>query len=133
MIRNIAATLVLVVLTCAGVPLSAAVIVGLPADPGGNCYPFGCAFTPVPSVYQQVYNSNNFSGSITITGLTFFRTTTPLGGNLNTGTYTISLSTTSKAVNDLDIVTFSNNVGPDNTLFFTGIFRHRSTLDPRSL
>jgi len=118
-VRKECPILLLFVLAGAGLTLKAAVIVGLPADPSGNCYPFGCVFPPA-TVYQQVYNSNNFAGPITIAALTFFRTKTDTGADLNTGTYSISLSTTSTAVNGLDITNFGNNVGPDNTLFFIG-------------
>ncbi len=107
---------VLVLAALVSVPAHASVLVGSPAN-SNNCFPFGC---PDGNIYQQVYNGTNFGGTITITGLTFFHTVIAGGNNLNTGTYTISLSTTSRAVNGLDTTVFDNNLGADNALFFTG-------------
>jgi len=50
----------------------------------------------------------------------FFKTLS-LGGDLNNGTYSLYLSTTSKAVNGLDLINFDNNLGGDNQLFTTQI------------
>jgi hypothetical protein len=95
-----------------------ALVIGGPGDPGnGNCFPFGCSdWAPD---YQQVYNSSDFPGTISISEVSFYNNNLP-GGALNGGTYSISLSTTSKAVNGLDLTTLSNNLGPDNTLVFSG-------------
>ena len=97
-----------------------AVIIGLPADPGpggGNCAPFGCTGSGVRGFtrYQQVYNKAQFSEPLLIDTISFFDA--GHNGNLNSGTYTLSLSTTSKPVNGLDLVTFDNNVGSDNQTF----------------
>ena len=110
--------------------ISADVIVGLPADAAdGNCNPFGCGDTlsggiPSGTRYQQVYSASEFSGTIAITGVTFFLTqlipTDPSSGFLNGGTYTVSLSTTDKAVDGLDLFAFDANVGGDNTEIFSG-------------
>jgi hypothetical protein len=93
-------------------------IIGLPADPNyGNCFPFGCAYN---GSYQQVYISSQFSGPITITGLSFYNTqVNDEATAMNSGTWTISLSTTSKNLDTLS-TTFSNNIGPDNTQVFSG-------------
>ncbi len=108
---------VLVLAALVSVPVHASVLVGAPAN-SANCFPFGC---PDGSIYQQVYDGTNFGGTIiTITGLTFFHTVNTGGDNLNTGTYTISLSTTSSAVNGLSTTDFNSNLGGDNALFFTG-------------
>jgi len=98
-----------------------AVIIGLPADAGGNCFPFGCTDTDgTPGTrYQQVYNSTQFSGPLLIDTISFFDS--GLNGNLNSGTYTLSLSTTSRPVNGLDLVTFDNNVGSDNQAFAVAV------------
>jgi hypothetical protein len=104
----------------AGSAKAAGVTVG--SFDSGNCYPFNCndSGTSVgPSIdYQQVYNSANFSGPITIKSLTFFSFPgfpfEVLGGD-----YNITLSTTSAAVNGLS--TFQpSNVGPDVATFFNG-------------
>jgi PEP-CTERM motif-containing protein len=100
-----------------------AVIIGLPADSAsGNCFPFGCSGRngSIGTRYQQVYDSAQFSGSLLIDTISFFDTSFP-GGNLNTGTYTLSLSTTSQPVNGLDLVTLDNNLGSDNQAFTVSI------------
>lgn len=67
-------------------------IVGAPAN-NGNCFPFGCAYS---NLYQQVYASSQFSGPVTITELDFYNTNFNSGAtSMNSGNWTISLSTTS--------------------------------------
>jgi len=111
--------LVTVVAALAAAPLEAQVI-GAPGT-GPNCFPFTCYNVQGnPSTrYQQVYAASNFtSGPISINQISFFLS--PLNaGPLNTGTYTISLSTTAAAVNGLSS-TFASNLGADNALF--GVF-----------
>jgi hypothetical protein len=103
-----------------------ALIIGAPA--GGptesNCYPFGCAFNWPPE-YQQVYNKALFPGPMTIGSLRFYNNVQDVGfennpADLNSGTFQISLSTTSAAVNGLNTSNLSLNIGPDNTLVFSG-------------
>ena len=56
------------------------VLVGAPGDPSsGQRTPFGSPAVPGSpgTIYQPVYNSNNFLTPITITGLTFFDTQFP--------------------------------------------------------
>jgi hypothetical protein len=100
------------------VPIMADVTIGLPADNStGNCFPFGCAYS---GDYQQVYTSSQFSGPITITNLEFFNTQYDSGATaMNSGNWTISLSTTSADWNNLSS-TFASNIGPDNTQVFSG-------------
>ncbi len=100
------------------VPAFANVTVGLPADPGtGNCFPFGCAYS---GEYQQVYSHTQFTGPITILDLEFFNTVADSGATqMNTGTWTIYLSTTSADWNTLS-TTYANNIGGNNTLVFSG-------------
>jgi hypothetical protein len=97
---------------------AAGVIVGQPADPGtGNCFPFGCSYA---GEYQQVYNSGQFSGPITISNLEFYNTQFDFGATaMNSGTWAISLSTTSADWNTLSS-NYASNIGADNTLVFTG-------------
>jgi hypothetical protein len=97
---------------------TAGVVVGSPADPvTGNCYPFGCAYG---GEYQQVYESTQFSGLITITDLEFYNTQLNAGATLmNAGNWAISLSTAAAGWNSLSS-TYSNNIGGDNTLVFNG-------------
>ena len=104
-------------------PAWAALVVGAPGDTsdgGGNCFPFGCAEAWLPE-YQQVYAAADFGGPGTfeIAGLEFYHTIA-VGGAINHGTFTISLSTTSAAVNGLDTNILSNNIGADNTVVFNG-------------
>jgi hypothetical protein len=103
-------------------PASAtSILIGAPAT-GGNCFPFDCVISGPGDRYQQVYAASDFSGPFTITGVTFFDTLVP-GATFTDADYTVSLSTTTKAVNGLDLAIMNNNVGGDNTLLFSG---HRS-------
>ena len=110
MTKNTLFTLIAFSLLSVGV--QAAPIIGLPPDGGtGNCFPFGCTGTR----YQQVYSAAGFSGSITITDITFYNTTFT-AGTIAPGTYTLHLSTTSAAVDALSS-TFASNVGANDALF----------------
>lgn len=95
-----------------------ALVVGAPADPvTGNEYPFG---SPYNAEYQQVYTSSLFSGPITITSLEFYNTQYDSGAtSLPTGTWDISLSTTSADWNSLS-ATMGSNIGGDVTTVFSG-------------
>jgi len=99
------------------------IVVGTPADIGkGNCFPFGCNYDTVgDGQYQQVYTNSLFSGPVTITGLEFYNTQDNTGGAtaMNTGTFTISLSTTSADWDTLS-TTPANNIGADDTEVFSG-------------
>lgn len=99
-------------------PAFADQIIGLPADPGGgNCFPFGCSYS---GEYQQVYTASAFSGPITIRDLEFFNTSFNSNAtSMNSGTWTIALSTTSADWNTLS-GTFASNIGADNTTVFSG-------------
>jgi hypothetical protein len=89
------------------------VIIGT-ADPGnGNEFPFGDG---LGTDYEQVYNSANFSSSMSINQISFFNTQyQPGSSSWAPGTYYFYLSTTSVAVGGL----VGNDEGPDNTLFGT--------------
>jgi hypothetical protein len=103
-------------------PLACAdVVVGLPATPGdGNCIPFGCAYSTQGTEYQQLYSASQFTAPITITELEFYDTDLNSGATaMNSGLWTISLSTTSAGWNTLS-ATFANNIGANNTAVFSG-------------
>jgi hypothetical protein len=90
------------------------ITIGAPGNSfDGDCAPFGCAVE-----YQQVYGAGQFPGMITITDLTFFNDNF-VPGSIAAANYTISLSTTTAAVDGLD-ATFANNLGADSALFFSG-------------
>lgn len=91
--------------------ISHALIVGTAS--GGNCFPFGCV-GGTSSRYQQVYDDSNFSGPLNITNIRFYNSSL---STLNSGNFTIRLSTTTAAVNALSS-TFDDNVG-SNDVFFT--------------
>jgi len=111
------ATISIGLITVLGAHPAAAIIIGGPGDPNsGNSIPFGSTLSGPE--YQQVYNSNNFSGPILITDITFYHHNFA-GGSLNGGTYNLSLSTTTAAVNGLSS-TFANNLGANNTVVFSG-------------
>jgi PEP-CTERM motif len=114
--RKIFAPLLLCISLLCAVPAFADQTIGLPADTN-NCFPFGCAYD---GEYQQVYTASAFSGPITITNLEFFNTFANSGAtSMNSGTWTIYLSTTSADWNSLS-PTFSSNIGADNTMVFSG-------------
>lgn len=94
--------------------ISQAFIVGTSTNQ--NCYPFGCDASGVGgNRYQQVYDDSNFSGSLSITNIRFYNTGL---GNLNSGNYTIRLSTTTAAVDALSS-NFADNIGSNDVLFTT--------------
>ena len=79
--------------------------------------PFGNAGA---SRYQQAYDSSQFTGPVTITGINFFAATlaSNLARSYTGGTYTLSLSTTPLSVNTINEVSnFDANLGIDNQLF----------------
>jgi hypothetical protein len=87
---------------------------------GSNCFPFGCE--PIrggDGVYQQVYAASDFTGPLSIAGLTFYNSNHP-GGSLNAGTFTVSLSTTTAPVDGLNTSNFAANIGADDTVVFSG-------------
>ena len=108
----------------ASTPLMAGtLVVGNPPDfATGNCFPFGCNYDQFTAnnEYQQVYSNTLFSGPITITGLEFYNTQQDRGGTgMNTGTFTIDLSTTLADWNTLS-TTPASNLGGNNTQVFSG-------------
>ena len=112
-----------VVLFAATITSATSVTIGIPPDPGvGNCIPFSCPDSLFDiSRYQQVYNRSLFPGPLKINDIAFFNTQFRAGqAVIETANYEIHLSTTSKAVNGLDL-TLANNVGADDVVFFSGI------------
>ena len=99
-------------------PSFADVVVGLPPDTlAGNVDPFGGAYS---GEYQQIYTASVFPGPITITDLEFYNTMIDLfATTMNSGSWTIALSTTSADWNTLS-PTFAANIGADNTVVFSG-------------
>ena len=96
-------------------------IVGTPSN-SGNSFPFGGNYDGATNgQYQQVYTHSLFTGPITITGLEFYNMYYSQGGatGMNTGTFTISLSTTGADWNTLSGAPLSN-IGGDNTQVFSG-------------
>ncbi|MEO0413004.1 MAG: PEP-CTERM sorting domain-containing protein [Pseudomonadota bacterium] len=80
-----------------------------------NSIPFNQRPLTTGSFYQQVYDADQFPGTVDISSLTFFRA----GGNAtyNEGTYTFSLSTSLNPVAGLSISVPESNVGSDETFF----------------
>lgn len=94
----------------------AGVNVGSPDS--GNCYPFSCGPFDGVTRYQEIYSASAFSGDTTFNSISFFHYA-PLGnGSMDSATYTVNFSTTSKAIMGLDANPL-NNIGPDNSLFGT--------------
>jgi hypothetical protein len=107
------------VLSFAALPLTArTLVVGSPPDNAtGNCYPFGCAYN---GQYQQVYTHTLFSEPVVINALQFSNTEeNEFAGDMNSGAWAVSLSTTPADWNTLS-ADFSSNVGPDNKTVFIG-------------
>jgi hypothetical protein len=98
--------------------MAGTIVVGLPADTdAGNCFPLGCAYS---GEYQQVYSAGQFAGPLTISDLEFYNTQYDSDATaMNSGTWDISLSTTSANWDTLSS-TFANNIGSNNTLVFSG-------------
>ena len=91
----------------------AGTVVGNNTD--GNCYPFSCGPSDSVTIYQQVYNSTAFANPISISSINFFKDS---GGQMDSATYKVSLSTTLKSVLGLDN-NYLNNIGVDNVEFGT--------------
>ena len=98
-----------------GSSADADVIVGAPGN-SANVFPF----VVYNGEYQQAYAAADFSGPITITGLSFFAAP-QIGGGIVTiqGTYTISLAYSANPVGSLS-TTFANNIGANFTTIFSG-------------
>lgn len=92
-------------------------VVTVGQNTGGNCYPFSCFASDGGSLYQQVYAAAAFSESGLINSISFYRSQ---AGAMDDATYTLRLSTTSKAVGALDS-TPANNLGADASVFGTFI------------
>jgi hypothetical protein len=116
--KRLSPSLLLCVSFLCAVPAVADQIIGLPPDPNaGNCYPFGCSYS---AEYQQVYTASAFAGPLTIRDLEFFNTQFNSGAiGMNSGTWIISLSTTSADWNTLSS-NFASNIGGDDTRVFKG-------------
>jgi hypothetical protein len=113
--------LLCLVLAClASLPaMAGTIIIGNPPDPGsGNSFPFG---SPYNAEYQQAYAGTAFNtGPIQITDMFLYNTQFNSGATQTpSGTYTVSLSTTSVGVGGLS-PTFANNIGANNTQVFNG-------------
>ena len=95
---------------------------GNPASGEANLFPFSSEYSALFATrYQQVYNEALFSGLSDISAVTFYGVSGPgfAPGTNASGTYTLSLSTTSKPVGGLD-TSMANNLGVDSQTFFSG-------------
>lgn len=81
----------------------------------GNCYPYSCLASDSNGIeYQQVFSSTLFPSSGTINSISVYQSQ---GGMMDSATYTLYLSTTSKTVGALDTINPANNIGANNALF----------------
>lgn len=85
---------------------------------GANLFPFTGDGFNVNNRYQQVYAAANFSGPVTISGITFFNTVLP-GAVFETADYSFSFSTSNFTVDNLDTVDLNANPGGDAQAFNT--------------
>ncbi len=110
MVRRLAVALALV-----AAPAAAQSTVDFDGADGANCLPFAC-----PSVsqrYQQVYGGSAFGSSpLTLTAVRFFGDES-FPSAIVGATYSLRLSTTSRAVGALD-ASFDSNLGADNTVVY---------------
>ena len=95
---------------------SAGLIIG--SYDSGNCYPFSCGASDGRTAFQQVYEKTQFSGPMTITDFSIFGEPSSIGSPMDSASYDVYFSTTSKAVGGLD-TTWVNNIGGDNAFFGT--------------
>lgn len=121
-------------------PAAATVTIGGPQfmTASSACQPFMCASATLtngggtsplswPTEYQQVYLATLFGGSTyTITGVSF-PVGSCVGGGVDGGTFTISLSTTNASIlnsrangTGLNVSNLSANLGSDNTVVYSG-------------
>jgi hypothetical protein len=113
---------------CLGCSLWADVTVG--TSETGNCIPFSCAAAYEISTYQQVYSSTAFSGTTDFNQINFFEYL-PIDPDMDSGSYDIYFSYTSKAVDGLSDTSPSANIGMDETLF--GDFTLAGGVSPATL
>jgi hypothetical protein len=99
-------------LACAPASADTTMIIGGPGN-SVNYIPFGS--NGWLSEYQQVYAASDFTGPITIDDIVFYAGPGTTG--TNSSKYTISLSTTSAAVNGLN-TELSMNIGSDVTTVY---------------
>lgn len=104
-------------------PVTAApIVVGAPANAGvGTSFPFGSSSSTWGGIYQQIYSADAFTRGGRVNSLTFFTgafANAP-SATLPTGTFNISLSTTSAQVSLL-AQNPASNLGADNTLVYSG-------------
>lgn len=112
--------LLAILLLTGQIAAASSITIGLPAS-SGNAFPFGGpGMNPNPTRYQQVYSSAAFPAPMDIGAIQFFLDQF-FGGNLASGTFTLSFSTTAKAVDALDTANFNNNLGADNQLFVSRV------------
>lgn len=104
---------------------------------GGNIFPFGGPTTaggvPFPATtYQQVYLASLFgSGQVRLTAVEFFVSPTNGAREVVSANYTLSLSTTAKAVDALDTVNLAGNVGANQQVVFSGALGPGALVDAR--
>jgi hypothetical protein len=108
----LAATCTLAIATGAS---AATYIVGAAAT-SNNGAPF--VFDSGPR-YQQVYSANQFTGPLSISGITFYGSKDYPLYRLAEGMFQISLSTTDKTVHNLN-GNYVDNIGADQTEVFSG-------------
>ncbi len=107
-------------LCCAGSASADPITIGNPLSREANSFPFGGYYSDGTGAteYQQVYEGSLFGASPFAIGSISFYAAESGDTNAN-GTYVLSLSTTSQAVNGLS-TNFAANVGPDSLTVFDG-------------
>jgi uncharacterized repeat protein (TIGR03803 family) len=96
-------------------------VIGNPRQKGtGECDPFGCPHLFGLTTYQQVYSKSAFGATVTIQQITFYDTQVRNNGQPAQGTFTFSLSYTTKEPGNLDLNNPSNNISGGSQTFYSG-------------
>ena len=103
-------------------------------NPRGNTFPFGGTggVTFPGTTYQQVYLASLFgSGQVRLTAIEFFAAPSNGTREVVPANYTLSLSTTARAVDALDTVNLASNVGANQQVVFSAALGPGAIVDSR--
>ena len=103
-----------------GVEMAEATAVTIGVADSANVDPFGVEPYVYGNEYQQIYSASGFAGPLSINYISFFDFATGgVGIGLDTGNFTLTLSTTTAAVNALNPI-LSDNIGSDAKVVYEG-------------
>jgi hypothetical protein len=110
-------------------PITVGAVEGNPSV--GNTIPFGGNSATFPgTTYQQVYLGSLFgSGQIRLTAIEYFATIS--GREVVSANYTLSMSTTTRAIEALDPANLASNIGSNAQTVFSGTLGPGAVVDAR--